>query len=51
MYYVTLRSYQMTKHKFAVTSPDALFMEIAPDPPEYEKYCIDISHLGSTRMH
>jgi hypothetical protein len=25
------------KHKFAVTSLDALFMETVPGPPEYEK--------------
>jgi hypothetical protein len=37
MCYVTRRSHHMKKHKFGVTYPDALSIEIAPGPPELEK--------------
>jgi hypothetical protein len=26
-------------------------MESVPVPPEHEKYCVDVSHLGRTGMH
>jgi hypothetical protein len=29
----------------------ALMVETAPDPPEHEKLCIDVSRPGRTRMH
>jgi hypothetical protein len=51
MYYVTRISHSMQKHKFGVTCPAVLFMETAPGPPEYEKYCIDVSRPGCTGMH
>jgi hypothetical protein len=35
--YVTCISHQMQKHKFDLTSPDALFMEAAQVPVEHEK--------------
>jgi hypothetical protein len=35
MHYVTRRSQQMPKHKFGITFPSALFMEIALGPPEH----------------
>jgi hypothetical protein len=37
MHYMTRRSYQMKIHKFGITCADALFMETALGPPEYEK--------------
>jgi hypothetical protein len=51
MHYMTRRSHQLQKHKFGVKYPGALFMETRLGPPEHEKYCIDISHPGRTRMH
>jgi hypothetical protein len=50
-HYVTHRSHRIKKHKYGVTCPDALFMETAPGPPEHEKYCVDVSWPGRTRMH
>jgi hypothetical protein len=51
VHYVARRSYQMEKHKFGITCPDALFVETAAGPPEHEKLCVDISCLGPTRIH
>jgi hypothetical protein len=51
MHYVTCRLHKMQKHKFGITCPDALFMEIALSPPEHEKYFIDVSHPERTGMH
>jgi hypothetical protein len=48
---VTRRSYQMQKHKFGVMFPDALFTDTAPGAPEREKYCVDISCPGHTKMY
>jgi hypothetical protein len=31
--------------------PDPVFVESEPVPPEHEKYCVDVSHLGCTGMH
>jgi hypothetical protein len=50
MHYLTRRSHRMQKHRFCVTRPSALLMDTAPCPPEHEKYCVDISHPGRTRM-
>jgi hypothetical protein len=44
------RSHRIQKHNFGVTCPDTLFMETAPDPPEHEKYCIDLSCPECTGM-
>jgi hypothetical protein len=41
----------MDKHKFGVTYPDTLFMEITPGPPEQEKECLNISLPIRTGMH
>jgi hypothetical protein len=41
----------MQKQKFGVTCPTALFLETTQDPPEHEKWCIDLSCPGRTRMH
>jgi hypothetical protein len=51
MCHVTYRSQRMKEHKFSVMCSGVLFMEPAMGHPKYEKYCIDVSHLGSTRMH
>jgi hypothetical protein len=51
MHYVTHRSHRIKKHKYGVTCPDALFMETAPGPSEHEKYRVDVSRPGRTRMH
>jgi hypothetical protein len=40
----------MEKHKFGVTCHDMLFMKTAPVTPKHEKYYIDVSHPGRTRM-
>jgi hypothetical protein len=34
---MTRRSWWLQKHKFSVMSPDALFKQIAPGPPEHQK--------------
>jgi hypothetical protein len=31
-------------------SPSVLLMETSSSPPKHEKYCVDISHPGRTRM-
>jgi hypothetical protein len=41
----------MQKHKFGVTSSEALFMKTAPGPPEHEKLCVDILRPGRIGMH
>jgi hypothetical protein len=41
----------MQKHNFGVTCLGVLFVESIPVPPENEKYCIDVSRPGHTRMH
>jgi hypothetical protein len=51
MHYLTRRSYWMQKHKFGETCPGTLFVESVPGPPEHEKYCVDVSCLGHTKMH
>jgi hypothetical protein len=51
MHYVTRRSHHMQKDKFGVTCPNTLFMETTPGPLENAKLCINVSHLGCTRMH
>jgi hypothetical protein len=51
MHYVTHRSDRMQKHKFSVTSPNALPMETAPGPHEHEKECVDVSRPGRTKIH
>jgi hypothetical protein len=51
MHYVTRRSHQMRKHKFGITSPEALFVKSVPAPPDLEKYYVDDSLSGCTEMH
>jgi hypothetical protein len=41
----------MQKHKFSITSPNVLFVESVPVPPEHEKYCIDVSCPGRNGIH
>jgi hypothetical protein len=41
----------MQKHKFSVTCPGMLIMETAPNPPEQEKECIDVSRRWFTEKH
>jgi hypothetical protein len=36
---------------FGVTYPGALFIESIMGPHEHEKWCVKISHPGSTGMH
>jgi hypothetical protein len=48
---VTRISHRMPKHKFAVTCPGVLFVQSILVPTELEKYCIDVSCPGHTRMH
>jgi hypothetical protein len=40
----------MQKHKYDLTCPGALFMEIALGRLEHEKKCVDISGPGHTEM-
>jgi hypothetical protein len=51
MHYVTHRSHRVQKHKFGVMCPGALFMETTSGPPKQEKYCVDVSRPGRTRIH
>jgi hypothetical protein len=51
MHYVTRRSHRTQTHKFGITCLDVLSMDTAPGPPEHEKYCVDVSCTGCTRMH
>jgi hypothetical protein len=51
MHYMTHRSYRMQKQKFDITYPSALFIKTALDPPEHDKYCVDVSQPGRNRMH
>jgi hypothetical protein len=37
MPYVSHSSHRMQKHKFGVTSPDVLFVESEPVPPQHEE--------------
>jgi hypothetical protein len=48
---MTRISHPIQKHKFGITCRGKFFMESAPVPPEHEKYCIDVSHPGCTRIH
>jgi hypothetical protein len=48
---MTSKSHRMQKHKFIITSPNALFVEAKLVPPEQEKQYVDVSHPGRTRMH
>jgi hypothetical protein len=41
----------MEKHKFDVTCPSSFFVESTLGPPEYEKWCIDVSRHGHNGMH
>jgi hypothetical protein len=51
MHYVTHRSHRMQKHMFNLTYLDMIFVESVPVPPEHEKLCVVVSHLGHTEMH
>jgi hypothetical protein len=51
MHYVTPRSQWMQKQHFGVTCPGTLFMETILGPPEHDKGCVDILHLGGTEVH
>jgi hypothetical protein len=51
MHYVRCRSHRMQKQKFNATCPNTSFVESVPVPPEHEKLCVDISHLGRTGVH
>jgi hypothetical protein len=51
MLYKTCRPHCLQEHKFSVTFPSSLFMEITPGLPEHEKYCVDTSSPGRTGMH
>jgi hypothetical protein len=35
---------------FGITCPSVLFIETAPAPPKHEKYCVNDSCPGHTRM-
>jgi hypothetical protein len=39
------------KHKIGITCPAELFVESVPVPHEHEKYYINVSRPGCTRMH
>jgi hypothetical protein len=41
----------MQKHKFGVMCPGAFFVENVLVPPEHEKYYIDVSRPGHSKMH
>jgi hypothetical protein len=51
MHYVTGRSHRMQKYKIGVMCPGVLFVESEPVQPKHEKWCIDVSCPGCTRMH
>jgi hypothetical protein len=50
MHYLSRKSHWMQKHKFGVTCPGMLLVQIAPGSPEFEKECVNISCPGCTRM-
>jgi hypothetical protein len=51
MLYVTRISHQMQRHKFNISCPDTLFMEMAAVPPEHEKWCIEVLRPTGVGMH
>jgi hypothetical protein len=51
MRHVTRRAQRMQKHKFSITSLDALFIEPKPELPKHEKKCINVWPNGRTGRH
>jgi hypothetical protein len=43
--------HMMQKHKFGVTCPATHFTGSTPNPPDYEKWCVDVSRPRHNQTH